>query len=45
VYDPKRGYPTVVPCILYDDLPAAGIFSGARSCGGGSFLEFAQLSG
>jgi uncharacterized glyoxalase superfamily protein PhnB len=23
MYDPKRGYPAVVPCILYNDLPAA----------------------
>ncbi len=23
MYDPARGYPSVVPCILYDDLPAA----------------------
>ena len=23
MYDPKRGYPVVVPCVLYDDLPAA----------------------
>jgi PhnB protein len=23
VYDPERGYPTVVPCVLYDDLPQA----------------------
>src|SRR6478609_11433082 len=23
VYDPRRGYPVVVPCLLYDDLPAA----------------------
>ncbi len=23
MYDPSRGYPVVVPCLLYDDLPAA----------------------
>ena len=23
MYDPKRGYPAVVPCILYDDVPQA----------------------
>lgn len=23
VYDPKRGYPVVVPCVLYDDLISA----------------------
>ena len=23
MYDPRRGYPVVVPCLLYDDLPAA----------------------
>jgi hypothetical protein len=23
VYDPSRGYPVVVPCLLYDDLPSA----------------------
>jgi uncharacterized glyoxalase superfamily protein PhnB len=23
VYDPKRGYPSVVPCVLYDDISAA----------------------
>lgn len=23
MYDPKRGYPTVVPCMFYDDLSAA----------------------
>ena len=22
-YDPARGYPSVVPCVLYDDVPAA----------------------
>ena len=24
MYDPSRGYPVVVPCLLYDDLPAGG---------------------
>jgi uncharacterized glyoxalase superfamily protein PhnB len=23
MYDPERGYPAVVPCLLYDDLPEA----------------------
>src|SRR4051812_12243657 len=23
MYDPERGYPAVVPCVLYDDIPAA----------------------
>jgi uncharacterized glyoxalase superfamily protein PhnB len=23
MYDPKRGYPVVVPCVLYDDIPRA----------------------
>lgn len=23
MYDPGRGYPSVVPCVLYDDIPAA----------------------
>jgi uncharacterized glyoxalase superfamily protein PhnB len=23
VYDPARGYPSLVPCLLYDDVPAA----------------------
>jgi uncharacterized glyoxalase superfamily protein PhnB len=23
MYDPSRGYPSVVPCLLYDDVPAA----------------------
>lgn len=23
MYDPARGYPSVVPCVLYDDLPMA----------------------
>lgn len=23
MYDPARGYPSVVPCLLYDDVPAA----------------------
>jgi PhnB protein len=23
MYDPERGYPRVVPCVLYDDVPAA----------------------
>ncbi|MEO7942502.1 MAG: VOC family protein [Marmoricola sp.] len=23
MYDPERGYPTVVPCVLYDDIPEA----------------------
>ena len=23
MYDPERGYPVVVPCVLYDDIPAA----------------------
>ena len=23
MYDPSCGYPVVVPCLLYDDLPAA----------------------
>ena len=23
MYDPSRGYPAVVPCVLYDDVPAA----------------------
>ncbi|MFF5289625.1 VOC family protein [Paractinoplanes globisporus] len=23
MYDPKRGYPVVVPCVLYDDLVSA----------------------
>ena len=23
MYDPERGYPAVVPCILYDDVPEA----------------------
>jgi PhnB protein len=23
MYDPKRGYPSVVPCVLYDDISSA----------------------
>ncbi|GAB3986547.1 hypothetical protein GCM10029978_102370 [Actinoallomurus acanthiterrae] len=23
MYDPRRGYPIIVPCVLYDDPPAA----------------------
>ncbi|MEP7091949.1 MAG: VOC family protein [Nocardioidaceae bacterium] len=23
MYDPSRGYPSVVPCLLYEDVPAA----------------------
>ncbi len=23
MYDPSRGYPSVVPCLFYDDVPAA----------------------
>lgn len=23
MYDPARGYPTVVPCLLHDDVPVA----------------------
>jgi uncharacterized glyoxalase superfamily protein PhnB len=26
VYDPQRGYPSVVPCVLYDDISAAALW-------------------
>ena len=26
MYDPARGYPSLVPCLLYDDVPAAALW-------------------